>query len=335
MQSGCRRSPEAALCPPRDSGGGSQAGPATVLRTVLRALLRAAVLGLVAAVAAPVHAPAQDFVEVPTATLLSRAETLLPVEMYVLAARLFADGRRDEAVRWLYVAQIRARLHLATSRGLRPDAEPALYAALNEEVGRPINEWAFGDVDALALRMQEALDPDRLVFLDETAAATNMTRRYGWAPRGQRCRIAVPQGHYKTTTVTAALRADGLCAIDSADGATNGGRFRAYVADTLAPVLRPGDTVILDNLAAHKVVGVREAVEAAGARVLYLPPYSPDFNPIEQIFAKLKRLLRTAAARTVPDLWVDIRQALTRVTAQECRNCLTAAGYADDVAVAT
>lgn len=182
---------------------------------------------------------------------------------------------------------------------------------------------------------QDTLDPDRLVFLDETAAATNMTRRYGWAPRGQRCRIAVPQGHYKTTTVTAALRADGLCAVNLADGATNGGRFRAYVTDTLAPVLRHGDTVVLDNLGAHKVTGVREAIEAAGARLLYLPPYSPDFNPIEQVFAKLKRLLRTRAARTVADLWTAIRQALTRFTAQECRNCLTAAGYADDLAVAT
>ncbi|MBB2963392.1 transposase [Methylobacterium sp. R2-1] len=141
--------------------------------------------------------------------------------------------------------------------------------------------------------------------------------------------------HYKTTTVTAALRADGLCAVDLADGATNGGRFRAYITDTLGPVLRPGDTVILDNLAAHKVAGVREAVEATGARLLYLPPYSPDFNPIEQVFSKLKRLLRTAAARTVPELWAAIRQALTRVTAQECRNCLAAAGYADDRAVAT
>lgn len=179
------------------------------------------------------------------------------------------------------------------------------------------------------------LDPDRLVFLDETAAATNMARRHGWAPRGQRCRLAVPQGHYKTTTVTAAVRTTGLVATMLFDGATNGTRFRAYVTDTLAPVLSPGDTVILDNLQAHKVAGVREAVEAAGAHVLYLPPYSPDLNPIEQIFAKLKALLRTAAARTVPDLWNAIRQAFTRFTPQECRNCITAAGYDDDLAVAT
>jgi transposase len=179
------------------------------------------------------------------------------------------------------------------------------------------------------------LDPDTLVFLDETAAATNMTRRYGRALRGKRCRLLVPQGHYKTTTVTAALRTTGLCALSLVDGATNGARFRSYVEDSLVPVLRPGDTVILDNLQAHKVAGVRQAIEAVGARVLYLPPYSPDFNPIEQIFAKLKHLLRTAVARTVPALWAAIRDACTGFTPDECRNCLTAAGYEDDLAVAT
>ncbi len=162
-----------------------------------------------------------------------------------------------------------------------------------------------------------------------------MARRYGRAPRGERCRLAVPHGHYKTTTITAALRSDGLCATTLFDGATNGARFRAYVTDTLVPVLKPGDTVILDNLQAHKVAGVREIIETAGARLLYLPPYSPDFNPIEQIFAKLKALLRTAAARTVPDLWNAIRQALARFTAEECRNSLAAAGYETDLAVAT
>ena len=182
---------------------------------------------------------------------------------------------------------------------------------------------------------QPDLDPDKLIFLDETAAATNMARRYGRAPRGERCRLLVPQGHYKTTTVTAALRITGVCAVDLADGATNGGRFRDYVANRLVPVLRPGDTVILDNLQAHKVVGVREAIKEAGARILYLPPYSPEFNPIEQIFAKLKALLRTAAARTVPDLWDAIRHAFTRFTPDECRNCLAAAGYDTDLAVAT
>ena len=179
------------------------------------------------------------------------------------------------------------------------------------------------------------LDSDTLVFLDETAAATIMARRYGRAPRGERCRLLVPQSHYKTTTVTAALRSTGLCALSLVDGATNGARFRTYVAEALIPVLRPGDTVILDNLQAHKVAGVREAIAAAGARVLYLPAYSPDLNPIEQVFAKLKHLLRTAAARTVPDLWAAIREAFTRFTPHECRNCLTAAGYENDLAVAT
>lgn len=185
--------------------------------------------------------------------------------------------------------------------------------------------WCAGQLD---------LDPDRLVFLDETAASTNRARRYGWAPRGERCRIAVPHGHSKTTTVTAALRATGLAATALLDGATNGTRLRAYVRDTLVPVLKRGDTVILDNLPAHKVAGVREAIEAAGARLLYLPPYSPepkdrvsDFNPIEQAFAKLKALLRSAIARTVPDLWTAIRHAFTAFSPGECRNYLTAAGY--------
>ena len=154
--------------------------------------------------------------------------------------------------------------------------------------------WFEGQLD---------LDPARVVFLDETATATNMERRYGRAPRGQRCRIAVPHGHYKTTTVTAALRASGPFAVDLVDGATNGTRFLSYVTHTLVPALKRGDTVVMDNLAAHKVAGVRHAIEAAGAHLLYLPPYSPDFNPIENVFAKLKALLRKAAARTVEDHW--------------------------------
>ena len=152
-------------------------------------------------------------------------------------------------------------------------------------------------------------------------------RRHGRAERGKRCRIAVPHGHYKTTTVTAALRGSGPFAIELMDGATNGARFLSYVSDVLVPALKPGDTVVMDNLSIHKVKGVREAIEAAGARLLYLPAYSPDFNPIENAFAKLKALLRTAAARTVPDLRAAIRQAFTRFTPNECRNYLAAAGY--------
>lgn len=154
-----------------------------------------------------------------------------------------------------------------------------------------------------------------------------MARRYGRAPRGRRCRMAVPHGHWKTTTVAAGLRATGPTALSLLDGSMNGARFRAYVEQTLVPALRKGDTVILDNLPAHKVSGVRVAIQAAGARLLYLPPYSPDFNPIEQAFAKLKALLRTAAARTVSDLWDAIRKAITAFRPQECQNYITAAGY--------
>ena len=173
------------------------------------------------------------------------------------------------------------------------------------------------------------------MFLDETATTTSMARRSGWAPRGERCRIAVPAGHWKTTTVIAGLRTCGPTAIALLDGPITGERFRAYVSDTLVPTLRRGETVILDNLGAHKVAGVREAIETAGARLLYLPPYSPDFNPIEQAFAKLKALLRSAAARTVSDLWQAIHHAFACFSPEECRNYITAAGYDDDAYVST
>jgi transposase len=171
------------------------------------------------------------------------------------------------------------------------------------------------------------LDPDCLVFIDETAATTAMARRYGRAPRGERCRMAVPRSHWKTTTVTAGLRASGIIAPWLLDGAMNGRAFRTYVADVLAPTLQPGDTVVLDNLPAHKVSGVRERIEAVGAQLLFLPAYSPDFNPIELAFAKLKALLRSAAARTIPDLWDAIRRSLDRSSPAECRAYLAAAGY--------
>ena len=173
------------------------------------------------------------------------------------------------------------------------------------------------------------------MFLDETAATTTMARRYGRARRGHRCRLGVPLGHRRTTTVTAALRTTGLLAATLFEGATNGERFRDYVTHALVPALKRGDTVILDNLPVHKVDGVRERIEAAGARLLFLPPYSPDFNPIEHAFAKLKALLRTAAARTVSDLHEAIYQAFACFTPQECRNYVTAAGYEDDAAFAT
>ncbi|TXN40717.1 IS630 family transposase [Methylobacterium sp. WL30] len=187
-----------------------------------------------------------------------------------------------------------------------------------EDVKADREAWFEGQLD---------LDPDALVFLDETAANTSMVRRYGRAPRSDRCRVGAPFGHWKTTTVTAALRSSGLIATALLDGATNGEGFRAYVVETLSPALRQGDTVILDNLPAHKVKGVREAVEAAGARLLYLPPYSPDLNPIEMAFAKLKAMLRSVAKRTVADLWDAIRNAFAAFKPDECRRYIAAAGY--------
>jgi transposase len=165
------------------------------------------------------------------------------------------------------------------------------------------------------------------VFIDETWATTNMARRHGRARRGQRLVAAVPHGHWKTTTFLAALRHDRISAPCVFDGAINGERFRAWVEQALAPTLAPGDLVVMDNLAAHKVQGVRAAIEARGARLLYLPPYSPDLNPIEQVFAKLKALLRTAATRTVDALWRAIGQALDAFSPAECARYLAHAGY--------
>ena len=154
-----------------------------------------------------------------------------------------------------------------------------------------------------------------------------MARRHGRARRGQRVVAAVPHGHWKTTTFLAALRHDGLSAPCVFDGAITGARFLAYVEQALAPTLRPGDIVVMDNLKAHKVKGVRQALAARGARLLYLPPYSPDLNPIELAFAKLKARLRTAAARRVDALWHTLGQLLDAFTPAECANYLAHAGY--------
>ena len=174
---------------------------------------------------------------------------------------------------------------------------------------------------------QPHLNPTQLVFIDETWATTNMARRYGRSPRGERLVASVPHGHWKTSTFLAALRHDGLVAPCVIDGAINGAAFRAYVEQFLAPTLKPGDLVVLDNLSSHKVAGVREAIEACGARLLYLPPYSPDLNPIELAFAKFKQLLRKAAARTIEALWNTIADALRAFSSDECANYLAHAGY--------
>ncbi len=157
-----------------------------------------------------------------------------------------------------------------------------------------------------------------------------MARLRGRAPRGQRCRAPIPHGHRKTTTLVAALRLDGMTAPMVIDGAMNGPAFATYAEAFLAPTLDPGDIVVIDNLPAHKIKAARVAIERAGAILLFLPPYSPDFNPIEQAFAKLKAILRKAATRTVKALHDAIAEALDAFSPQECANYFTNSGYEPD-----
>ena len=178
--------------------------------------------------------------------------------------------------------------------------------------------WFEGQLD---------LDPARLIFIDETAASTKMARLRGRVPKGERCLAAIPHGHWKTTTFTAGLQIGGLAAPMTLDGPMDGDAFRAYGQQILAPELTAGDVVIMDNLPAHKVKGLRQAIEAAGAMLMYLPAYSPDFNPIEMAFSKFKALLRAAAAPTIDALWEAIRLALDAFTPTECQNYFAAAGY--------
>lgn len=165
------------------------------------------------------------------------------------------------------------------------------------------------------------------MFIDETGASTKMARLHGRAPRGERCRSPVPHGHWKTTTFTGALRLSGLGAPMVLDGPMHGAAFLAYVEQVLAPTLQPGDIVIMDNLPAHKPAAVRQAIQAAGASLQFLPPYSPDLNPIEMAFSKLKAILKKAAARTIDDLWRVIGESLDAFTPTECANFFAAAGY--------
>jgi transposase len=171
------------------------------------------------------------------------------------------------------------------------------------------------------------LPPDRFVFIDETWVTTNMTRLSGRALQGQRLVDAVPHGHWKTTTFIAALRTTGLTAPMVIDGAINGDLFCAYVEQILVRELREGDIVVLDNLSSHKRQEARAAIEAVGARIVFLPPYSPDFNPIENVFAKLKRLVRTAKKRTLDELWSFLGKAIDAFAPSECLNYLRHCGY--------
>jgi len=170
------------------------------------------------------------------------------------------------------------------------------------------------------------------VFIDEAWASTKMARTHGRSPRGERLRAAIPHAHWKTTTFVAGPRTTGMIAPMVLDRPINGAAFQAYVDQVLVPELRPGDTVILDNLGSHKGPGVRAAIEAAGARLPYLPPYRPDFNPIENAFAKLQTILRKAAERSAEGLCSAIGAAVAAFTPQECANYVAAAGYDNDAA---
>ena len=187
------------------------------------------------------------------------------------------------------------------------------------EVARARRRW---------IREKGVLDPARLVFIDETCTSTAMVRLRGRSPRGKRLVGYAPHGHRKTMTFVAGLRLRRMTAPFVLDGAMNGPMFLGYVEQILVPTLERGETVIMDNLPVHKVAGVREAIEAAGAYVLYLPSYSPDLNPIEMAFSKLKALLRKAAERTIPGLIRLIGRLMKKFSPEECRNFLSHAGYA-------
>ena len=177
-------------------------------------------------------------------------------------------------------------------------------------------------------KYQGRLDPRRLVFIDETWAKTNMAPLRGWAPKGQRLNAKVPYGHWKTMTFLAALRCDRIDAPCVLDQPINGASFFEYIEQFLVPTLSPGDVVIMDNLSSHKRPAIRTAIRNVGARLLFLPPYSPDLNPIEQVFAKLKHLMRKAAERTAEATWKRIGSLLDDFPPNECAAYLANSGYA-------
>jgi len=175
--------------------------------------------------------------------------------------------------------------------------------------------------------MQVGLDPFRLIFIDETWIKTNMTRLRGRAPRGQRLVEKVPQGHWKTTTVIAALDQKGMRCSMTLDGPVNRDAFEAFVQQILCPALRVGDIVVMDNLSSHKGIRVRELIESAGARLLYLPPYSPDLSPIEPAFSKFKQLVRSAGHRAMDVLWNDLQRLLDQISPSNAEGFFEHCGY--------
>ncbi|WP_298723028.1 IS630 family transposase [uncultured Ferrovibrio sp.] len=242
--------------------------------------------------------------------VLGRIAEKSDITLQDLVDELRAAGKRGSygsVWRFLKAEGIRFKKSLRASEQERPD------------VARRRERWK---------RHQNKIDPARLVFIDETWAKTSMTRSHGRCAKGQRLIGRVPHGHWRTMTFLAALRSDRIDVPYVFDGPINGERFRAYVEQCLVPTLKPGDIVVLDNLGSHKSAAVRKAIRAAGAKLLFLPPYSPDLNPIEQVFSKLKSLLRKAAERSVEATWQRIGSLLDRFPPQECANYLRNAGYA-------
>ncbi|MBX9774531.1 MAG: IS630 family transposase [Xanthobacteraceae bacterium] len=232
---------------------------------------------------------------------------------------LTLHGLKDElAARGIKVSHNAVWLFLR-SEGLRFKKTMFALEQARADVTRRRRRWRS---------WQTWLDPRRLVFIDETWIKTSMAPLRGWGPKGERLRGFAPQGHWRTLTFLGALRCDRLTAPCVFDGPINGECFRAYVEQQLVPVLKPGDIVIMDNLGSHKSAALRRMIRAAGARLWYLPPYSPDLNPIEQTFAKIKHWMRAAQRRTVEDTWRHIGSLTETINPTECDNHFANAGYA-------
>jgi transposase len=251
-----------------------------------------------------------------------------PLEQHTERILALIEERPDATLKELLPALGKQRIHTSRSaldrflgRHKITRKKKSLQAAeqKREDVARARRKW---------IREQGLLDPAKLVFIDETSVNTSMVRLYGRGPRGVRLVDHVPFGKWETLTFISALRHDGMVAPMVIDGAMDGELFLAYVEQCLVPTLKPHDIVVVDNLSSHKVPGIAEAIEAAGATLRYLPQYSPDLNPIEMPFSKFKAYLRKLAQRTVPGIRHAVRSFLSSLKGQECANYLTHAGYA-------
>jgi transposase len=251
-----------------------------------------------------------------------------PLEQHTERILATVSERPDATLKELLAALGRQRIRTSRSALARfldrhniTRKKKTVHAAeqQREDVARARRKW---------IREQGLLDPAKLVFIDETSVNTSMVRLYGRCPCGARLVDHVPFGHWETMTFVSALRHDGMVAPMLIEGPMNGELFLAYVEQCLVPTLKPDDIVVVDNVATHKVAGVAEAIEAAGATLRYLPKYSPDLNPIEMPFSKFKAHLRKLAQRTIPGICRGIRSFLTSLTGQECANYIRHAGYA-------